>query len=377
MESDRRKSRTDFIINIAYWTVIIALIYVVLKYFLNLVMPFFIATVVAALGRPIAIRLSSEEHIRKKGKGKFEVKKRKLVLPYNVSAVISVIIVYILTIAFIAVIISPVIGFTIDLVKQMEVSYEKMIPQLRIILRRIYNSSQLLRNLIDESIPNIIGSLGTVVTDVSSKLVVLTTTFAASLPTIFLKFIICFIATLFISIDYTDIKEFIQINLRTNVLGVVENIKDSLVDIVLQFLKSYFLIFLITTAEITLGLLIIGIEKPLMYAVLIAVFDAFPIVGSGMILFPWSVIRMISVGFWDGFWLFILYVIVVVAREIIEPKIVGKKVGLRPIVTLFCMYVGTKLFGGIGLFALPITAAIIVDLNESGTVHIFRRKAEE
>ena len=48
--------------------------------------------------------------------------------------------------------------------------------------------------------------------------------------------------------------------------------------------------------------------------------------------------------------------------------------GLRPIVTLICMYAGTRLFGGlIGLFGLPITAAILVDLNDSGILHLFKR----
>ena len=73
-----------------------------------------------------------------------------------------------------------------------------------------------------------------------------------------------------------------------------------------------------------------------------------------------------------GLGIFIIYVVVVVARQIIEPKIVGKHVGLRPIVTLTCMYAGSKLFGGlVGLFGLPITAAIIMDLNSSGVFHIF------
>ncbi len=68
-----------------------------------------------------------------------------------------------------------------------------------------------------------------------------------------------------------------------------------------------------------------------------------------------------------------MYLIITVVRQIIEPRIVGQRVGLRPIVTLTCMYAGTRLFGGVGLFALPIMAAIVADLNSTGIIHLFRR----
>lgn len=186
--------------------------------------------------------------------------------------------------------------------------------------------------------------------------------------------IICLIATVFIAVDFDKIKTFIRRNLPERPLRMVRDVRDSFLGIVWQFIKSYFIIFCITTTEITVGLLLIGVNRPVLVAVLIAIFDAFPIVGSGMILLPWTILTLISGEVWRGLGLGILYAVVVIARQIIEPKIVGKHVGLRPIVTLICMYAGTRLFGGlIGLFGLPITAAILVDLNDSGILHLFKR----
>ena len=60
--------------------------------------------------------------------------------------------------------------------------------------------------------------------------------------------------------------------------------------------------------------------------------------------------------------------VVIVVRQIAEPKIVGKQVGLHPLLTLVCMWVGLKVFGGVGMFALPISLLVILDLKNSGII---------
>jgi len=108
----------------------------------------------------------------------------------------------------------------------------------------------------------------------------------------------------------------------------------------------------------------------------VGVVDAFPIVGSGTVLIPWGIISLVTGNISRGIGILILYVVITVIRQIIEPRIVGKHVGLRPVVTLVCMYAGTKLFGGLGLFGLPITVAIISDLNSTGVIHLFERVSD-
>ena len=178
--------------------------------------------------------------------------------------------------------------------------------------------------------------------------------------------------------DFDRIKLFIRKNLPEKPLRVAVNVKNSFLEMIWQFIKSYAIIFCITVAEITVGMLIVDAKSPLLIGILIGIFDALPIVGSGMILLPWSIITLLTGNTVRGLSIFIIYVVVVVVRQIIEPKIVGKHVGLRPIVTLTCMYAGSKLFGGlVGLFGLPITAAIIMDLNSSGVFHIFNSVGDD
>ena len=93
-------------------------------------------------------------------------------------------------------------------------------------------------------------------------------------------------------------------------------------------------------------------------------------VGAGAILLPWAVISLIQGKTLQALGLLILYVVILVVRQFLEPKVVGKQVGLPPLVTLACMFVGTSLFGAWGLFGLPIGAAILVNLNNDPDVPI-------
>jgi predicted PurR-regulated permease PerM len=120
-------------------------------------------------------------------------------------------------------------------------------------------------------------------------------------------------------------------------------------------------------------------QKAPLIALLIALFDLFPIVGAGLILFPWAIISFIQGNIIKGIGLAALYLVVIIARQILEPKVIGRQVGLPPLVTLICMFVGTSLFGALGLFGLPIAAAIIVSMNNDPEVPItiFKRIPQE
>lgn len=372
------EKKVHFLVTIAYWAVIVAIVYLIFKYLLNLLMPFFLAFLFAAVVRPISRWLSREYRWKKNAAGEKVQVRRRFRMNRNLAGVISVIVLFLILGGLLALVIirlTDSIGSVIAAIP--DVYYNNVAPGIASFLEKVEQLAARLDasvlKVVQDSIPNLISSLGSAVTNFSTVALSWLTSFATRLPSFLLKTVICLIATVFIAVDFDTIKAFIKRNLPEKPLRVVVDVKDSFLDMVWQFLKSYFIIFCITSAEITVGLLIIGVPNPLLIGILIAIFDAFPIVGSGMILLPWAIITLITGKVWRGLGLAILYAVVVIARQIIEPKIVGKHVGLRPLVTLVCMYAGSRLFGGLGLFGLPITAAILVDLNNSGTIHLFKQ----
>ncbi len=129
--------------------------------------------------------------------------------------------------------------------------------------------------------------------------------------------------------------------------------------------------------ELALGLTIIGVPYSVLVALCIAIFDILPVLGTGGIMIPWAVITFVLGDYGMAIKLLMVYVIITVVRNILEPKIVGGQLGLHPIVTLASMFAGVQLLGVVGLFGFPILLSLLRYLNDTGTIHIFRMKEEE
>ena len=108
-----------------------------------------------------------------------------------------------------------------------------------------------------------------------------------------------------------------------------------------------------------------NIGFPLITAIAIGIVDALPILGSGTVLVPWAIISGLVGDINLGIALVIIYVIVLLERQILEPRIVSNKIGIHPIFTLVAMYAGFKLMGILGLIVGPIILIIYKNIFES------------
>ena len=102
-----------------------------------------------------------------------------------------------------------------------------------------------------------------------------------------------------------------------------------------------------------------NVKYPLLIALITAFVDALPILGSGTVLVPWAIISALDGDINLGVALVVLWIIMCVVRQFIEPKVVSNKLGIHPIFTLIAMYTGFKLFGVMGLLVGPIALIII------------------
>ena len=87
--------------------------------------------------------------------------------------------------------------------------------------------------------------------------------------------------------------------------------------------------------------------------------------GAGTVMIPWATISAVNGDLNLGIALFVLYVIILVVRQLLEPRIVGKNIGIHPIFTLIAMYTGFKISGLIGLIIGPIILIILQNIFET------------
>lgn len=355
------EKRRRFIINIGYWALILAIVFLVFKYLLSLIMPFLIAFIFSLILRPVVRFLTKKLHFRQ-----------------NLAALICVILFYAILGTIIVLISARLVGSVADFIAEIPRIYNNSIePGLKNLMEYLGDIANrfdpAVVDLVEGGFPQIISALGNAVTSFSVGAVSLLSGIASKLPSFLIGAVICIIATVFMSMDYGRIAEFLLRQLPDKATSLAMDIKNSLSKIIFQYGRSYLLILLITFGEISIGLLLIGVNKALLLAAIIAVFDIFPVIGSGLFLVPWTIITFIQGNVVKGICIGLLYIIVTIVRQIIEPKIVGRHVGLHPLITLMSMFVGASLFGGIGLLGFPITIAIIKNLDDIGAVNIFKK----
>lgn len=202
---------------------------------------------------------------------------------------------------------------------------------------------------------------------------------AKQIPSVFVAVMITIVSSCFMAIDYDRLVKFIKSQLSAENESKLSATKRIVLSSLVKLIKSYVLIICITGIEIFIGLnflTLIGLYDDgniLTLSLLIGVLDILPVIGTGTFMVPWSIYSLITGKIGLGIGLFVVYAIIYIVRQIIEPKIVGGTVDLPAFVTLMGMYIGSQLFGFIGIFLLPILIIIIKLLNDEGIIHIWKK----
>ena len=135
--------------------------------------------------------------------------------------------------------------------------------------------------------------------------------------------------------------------------------------VIFGFLKAQLIVSFIILAVTFVGLLLITPKYAIIMSLIIWIIDLIPILGSVIILAPWSLYQFISGDIATGTKLAILAAILLIIRRTIEPKVMGSQIGLSPLPTLISMFIGLKLFGFLGFFVGPLVVILFTTAREA------------
>ena len=358
---EREKYR-DFLLRFGFWAAIIIIIVAFFKYLLNPLAPFLIALAVAALVQP------SARWIAKKTKANKRIVSFLLVL-----------LCYILLAGLIVLIVAGIVSVVVDWANTLPDFFANSMQPAIVefgekAIKLLSRFDPDINQSINDAMPDLISKLSGSIMDFSMTVVSWASSVGTSLPGAFLATVICIIASIFISLDYDKLSGAVMGFLPERVDQILRIAKKAFGEIVGKYIKSYLIILLMTFGQIAVGLLLIGVDDAVSIALLIAIFDILPVVGSGIVLAPWAIINLLRGDLAMGIGLAALWAVVIVVRQFAEPKIVGKQVGLHPLVTLICLWVGLKLGGGVGMFAMPIGLLVILELKDEGVILVRQDK---
>ena len=188
---------------------------------------------------------------------------------------------------------------------------------------------------------------------------------AMSLPNALLGVVLTVMGTYYFSADRERIRGFFRRTLPVSWRQRYGFVRKNLLTALFGQVKSQLTVSLIVTAALTLAFVIYGIPYGLAAGVLIGVADALPVIGAGLFLIPWSLLSFIGGSTGMGVFMACAYVGVIVIRQIAEPRIVGRQLGLYPLLTMMAMYAGYRLTGFLGLLLGPVLLQVMKAVLEA------------
>lgn len=177
---------------------------------------------------------------------------------------------------------------------------------------------------------------------------------------IFTYVVIFFVSLILFCKDFGKIRETIELKSDNMIVKVIRGV----VSYVKAFLKSQVIIFVILALLVGITLTVLQVPNGWLFGLLAGVLDAFPFIGTGIVLVPLTIWLFLKGQIIQAVFCLVLYGVCALVRELLEPKLIGEKVGIYPIVLFASVFIGMQLFGVGGIIKGPLSVVIIYEIRK-------------
>ncbi len=250
-----------------------------------------------------------------------------------------------------------------DMWKNMESDFREIGNNLSVIYEKLPFDIQMGLNDLSLEIGNYAGDF---FGQISTPTIIAVGNFAKQLPTIIIGIIMALLFSYFFVAERKEVNRWFADHTPKSIQIRYQMIKKSLVKAVGGYFKAQLKIEFWMYLLLVIGLSILHVDYVLLIAFGIAIMDFLPFFGTGTIMVPWAIIKILSADYKMAIGLLIIWGVGQLARQIIQPKIVGDNVGVPPIPTLILLYLGYKINGVIGMIVAVPVGLIIYTMFEEG-----------
>lgn len=181
----------------------------------------------------------------------------------------------------------------------------------------------------------------------------------SSVPKILLGSLVTVIASVYFALDVDKINSTLAELIPKGARRFTDKFKNGFLAVGVKYLRSYLILMGITFGVVLVGFLILRVPYAVLLSLAVSVLDILPVIGVGTVLIPWSVVELIRGNTALALGLLAVYGANLVIRQLTEPKIIGKHLGVHPILTLLLLYIGYSLFGFTGILFVPLATVLI------------------
>lgn len=308
-------------------------LFILLYFTFSYTFPFIIAFAIAFLIQPVTKFFRTRLKFRR-----------------NTPAILASVIVYIVIFSLLGVLFYSIISEAMQLVKNLsKANLDVIVVPIRNLIDEagtyfqnidpsfIENNSSQLTNLLKNGLSIVGKSLNAFLS------------IALSIPMLITVIFVVILSTYFFTRDMTSIKKRFISAFSESGKEKIEKIWSQGIKMLTQYIKAYFFIYFLTFLQTLVGFSILGVKYSVILSIICAVADILPVLGIGLIYLPLSVIYLLTGNYFAGIGILILFTLISIVRQVVEPKIVSTSLGIHPVATLIAIFIGLKAFGLVGM----------------------------
>lgn len=171
--------------------------------------------------------------------------------------------------------------------------------------------------------------------------------------------VIFLMAAFYLIVDFEKVSGYLSSLLPRKAIRRLGGLRRQLFTTTLSYLRAYLILLAVTFGELVTAFLLLGIRYAITLALLIALLDALPALGVGTVLLPWALVEFLMGDWKRGIWLCVVWAVVTLVRQLLEPRVVGAQLGLHPLAALCAVWVGFRILGVWGLLFAPVLAILL------------------